>query len=540
MAILKTDVLVVGGGAAGLRAAIEARRSGEDVLLISKTPLGFGNCTAYAGGGFQAPFGKMTPQEHFTRTVKGGKFLNNQKLVEVMTREAAQRLLELREFGVDIRTSDGGANVRGSFAMNGIGLTLPLVRFVRSSGVRTMQNITVTGLCKSGEDIVGAVGINRLNGEVLGFQAKSTVLASGGAGQIYLRTDTPVGTTGEGYAVAYGAGARLLDMEFVQFFPFGLVEPGLPMFLFNPGVVEMGRLLNTKGEEFLKAAGFSPGRDFVQHRDTLSRLIWTEIHGGRGDSDAVLLDLSEPKETEYSVKMLGEFSEIRQKWLSKVDLARQRLHIAPLVHYFMGGIEMDENGATSVPGLYAAGEVTGGVDGANRLGGNALTNTIVFGARAGRSATEYAKSVSDLGAIDSDVRGLENDISEMKKRPVLTGARPRDIRKRLQRMMVKEVGVIRSGETLEHALEGIRELRESLSHIYATGAWELGEGLEVKAMITVAEVVARCALERKESRGAHYRLDYPQEDERWAKNITVQRQNSDMLLQPKSVVTTGS
>jgi succinate dehydrogenase/fumarate reductase flavoprotein subunit len=206
----------------------------------------------------------------------------------------------------------------------------------------------------------------------------------------------------------------------------------------------------------------------------------------------------------------------------------------------MGGIEMDENGATSVPGLYAAGEVTGGVDGANRLGGNALTNTIVFGARAGRSATEYAKSVSDLGAIDSDVRGLENDISEMKKRPVLTGARPRDIRKRLQRMMVKEVGVIRSGETLEHALEGIRELRESLSHIYATSPWELGEGLEVKAMITVAEVVARCALERKESRGAHYRLDYPQEDERWAKNITVQRQNSDMLLQPKSVVTTGS
>jgi succinate dehydrogenase/fumarate reductase flavoprotein subunit len=535
MKTMSTDVLVIGGGAAGLRTAIEARRSKVDVLLVSKTPPGLGNCSAYAGGGFQGPLGKLTPEEHFERTMKGGKFLNNRRLVETMSRDARSRLMELREFGVELETGDGTASVSGQFMMSGTGLTFPLVDFARSSGVRMMQNIVAARLCKAGSSVVGAVGVNRLNGEVVGFQAKSTVLACGGAGQIYARTDTPVGTTGEGYAMAYEAGARLLDMEFVQFFPFGLVEKGLPMFLFNPGVVEMGRLANNRGEEFLKAAGYSPGRDFIQHRDTLSRLIWTEIHEGRGDQEAVLLDLSAPQQTQYSLNRLGDFDEIKRKWLSGFDLASRSLHIAPLVHYFMGGIEIDEDGRTNLPALYAAGEVTGGIDGANRLGGNALTNTVVFGARAGRAAAEHART-STFEAVDSWVRELEEHVSELGKRTLGAGSRPREIRRRLQRMMVKNVGVIRTREGLESALDCIRELRNDLSRMPARDSWELGGALEVEAMLTTAEMVAKCASERTESRGAHYRLDHPKEKDDWLKNIIVQRSGQEMRIERREVI----
>jgi len=534
----KADVLVVGAGAAGLRAAIEARRANVNVLLVSKTPVGLGSCTAYAGGGFQASFGKMTPEEHFERTVKGGKFLNDQRLVEVMAREGAAKLSELRSFGVHIETHDGGASVRGSFMMNGAGLTLPLVKFIRSMGVIILENVIVARLEKNADAVVGAVGFNRLNGEVIAFQAKSTVLASGGAGQIYSRTDNPVATTGEGYAMAYEAGARLVDMEFVQFFPFGLVEPGLPIFLFNPGIVEMGRLTNTKGEEFLRAAGFSPGRDFVAHRDTMSRLICTEIQEGRGDGDAVLLDLKDAKETEHDLKMLGEFKEIRRRWLPKIDLARQRLHIAPIEHYFMGGIEIDENGATNLQGLYAAGEVTGGVDGANRLGGNALTNTIVFGARAGKAAAEHARSLERLETADDSAKELEEHLSEVGGRTYSAGARPSEIRNRLRKVMMRNVGVIRSRETVENACDCLHELRRDLSRICAKSSWELGQVLEIEAMLTVAEIVARCAFERKETRGAHTRLDCPREDKHWLKNILVERAGSDMKLQTREIVVT--
>jgi fumarate reductase (CoM/CoB) subunit A len=335
--------------------------------------------------------------------------------------------------------------------------------------------------------------------------------------------------------MAYKAGARLLDMEFVQFFPFGLVEKGLPMFLFNPGVVEMGRLANNRGEEFLKAAGYSPGRDFIQHRDTLSRLIWTEIHEGRGDQEAVLLDLSAPQQTQYSLNRLGDFNEIKRKWLSGFDLASRSLHIAPLVHYFMGGIEIDDDGRTNLPALYAAGEVTGGIDGANRLGGNALTNTIVFGARAGGAAAEHART-SSFEAVDSWVRELEEHVSELGKRTLSAGSRPREIRRRLQRMMAKNVGVIRTREGLESALDCLRELRNDLSRMPARDSWELGGALEVEAMLTTAEMVARCASERTESRGAHYRLDHPKEIDDWLSNIIVQRSGQEMRIERREVI----
>lgn len=526
---------MIGGGAAGLRAAIEARRSNVEVLLVSKTPAGLANCTAYAGGGFQAPFGKFTPQQHFERTMKGGKFLNNRKLVQVMTCEAAARLLELREFGVEIETGDGTARVKGPFAMNGTGLTLPLLKFARELGVTVMENVIIASLEKSGESVVGAAGFNRLKGEVISFSAKSVVLCSGGAGQIYMRTDNPVGTTGEGYAIAYDAGARLIDMEFVQFFPFGLVEPGCPMFLFNPGIVEAGRLLNVDGKEFLREAGFSPGRDFVEHRDALSRMICMEIERGKGDLDAVLLDLSGTKQAAQGLEMLGEFKEIKRRWLSKVDLSKKCLHIAPLQHYFMGGIDIDVNGGTNVPGLYAAGEVTGGVDGANRLGGNALTNTIVFGSRAGKAAAEYAKHLERPETNRSCARAIEKDLEEIRTRSPSPGARPREIRVRLRTAMTRCVGVLRSQEMLESAYACIQELTRDLSRTYARTPWELGEALEVRAMLAVAEIVTRCAMERKESRGAHYRLDYPNEDPTWFRNLLVERSGIGMMIQTREV-----
>jgi len=263
-----------------------------------------------------------------------------------------------------------------------------------------------------------------------------------------------------------------------------------------------------------------------------------EVQKGKGDLDAVLLDLKGTEEIRHGLPMLGEFKEIKRRWLSKVDLNKQCLHIAPLEHYFMGGIEIDENGATNILGLYAAGEVTGGIDGANRLGGNALTNTIVFGARAGRAAAEHAKSLERSETSDSSAQEIEKDLEEIRARPQSLGARPREIRKRLQATMTRCVGVMRSQETLEKAQACIQELSRDLSRIYATTTWELGEAVEVESMLAVAKIVARCAFERRESRGAHYRLDYPNEDTKWLKNLLVERSGTGMRIQTREIVGT--
>lgn len=532
--IEETDVLVIGAGSAGLRAAIEAKRLGARVILLSKTRAGLGSCSAYAGGGLQAPVGSLTPEEHFRRAVMGGKFVNNQRLLEVISYEAERRLLELRDFGVDLELGDGRASVKGPFMLHGTGLTLPMARFVSTAGVQILEDVIAVTLLVTDGAVAGAAALNRRNGELTAYRAKSTILATGGAGQIYSRTDTPTGTTGEGYATAYQAGATLVDMEFVQFYPFGLVEAGLPMFLLDAGVVEMGRVVNIDDEEFLTAEGYRPGRDYIQQRDALSRIIATEISEGRGDQGAVLLDLSEPKDSEWSSR--EALDELKQRWFRNVDLTKRRLHIAPLVHYFMGGLDVDESCRTVVSGLYAAGEVVGGIDGANRMGGNALTMTLVHGARAGRAAAEEAKKKTLMSLDHSELHKIEANWRELRQTAGQRGVRPLDLKNRLRNVMIEHAGVVRSRKSLKETLRKISELCQGFGKVNVESPRQLSEAVELKGMLLVAEMITRSALRRTESRGAHYRIDFPKEEDAWLKNIHIRHSPVGMELDTTDAV----
>lgn len=298
----------------------------------------------------------------------------------------------------------------------------------------------------------------------------------------------------------------------------------------------MGRVLNIKDEEFLIERGYRPGRDYVPCRDILSRIIATEILEGRGDQEAVLLDLSDPKESEWSSR--EELEETKGRWFRNVDLTKRRLHIAPLVHYFMGGVDINERCETGVPRLFAAGEITGGVDGANRLGGNALTMTVVFGARAGHEAAEHVKVKSLLRIETDELVRVERRLNEMKSREGSSGEEPRNLKQELRKTMVDSVGVVRSQVGLENALDKIHELTTRCKNACATSPRELSEAVELEGMLLVAEMVTRSALYRTESRGAHFRIDFPKEDDGWLKNIEVVQSASGMKLETREAIMT--
>ncbi len=531
----RTDVLVVGGGGAGLRAAIEAERTGATVLLVSKVPLGYASSTAYAGGGFRAAVRGLSIQRHFEETVVGGNFVNDQRLVEVLVNEAPFRLTELEEFGVKPQASPIGLSVHGPFLMNGLGLTKPLAETAESIGVRIMEGVTVVDIVLSGGRVVGALGVDRRTGALKTFEALSVILATGGLGRIYSRTDNPVGTTGDGYALAYRAGASLLDMEFIQFFPFGLTEPGLPTHMVDPSLVNIGLLRNRLGEDFLGKHGLTVG-DYLRARDAMSRIIVLEVNEGRGEMDGVLLDLSDISEDVWA-RNPGP-AQIRRHWLRKFDLGRP-LHIAPLVHFSMGGVAINERCETNVPGLYAVGEVVGGIHGSNRLGGNALTETIVFGARAGRFAAEYAAKVDRVSVDESLTPGRLEEITTFRSNNPSRKMNPKEVKKKLGELMWRDVGVLRSEQGLNRALGDTQLMQEELDQVFAVSPVELVAALELRNMVLVAEMVARSALYREESRGAHYRKDFPsQDDHRWLRNVMVIPEKWEMRLETRPSVFT--
>jgi len=519
--VIKTDVLVVGSGAAGLRAAIEARRHGVEVLLASKTLTGLANCSIFSGGVFTAALGTMTKESHFKTTITTGRYLNDQRLVEALVDEAASRLLELQEFGAKLSVGDGSCHVvNGSFPMQGTGLIHPLVRYARNIGVKTLENTMITDLLGEG-NTNGAVGFNVLNGKHVAVKAKAVVLTSGGSGQAYRRNDNPVRMTGDGYVMAYELGVPLVDMEFVQFLPTGSAEPGHPMFmlLLPSSLLECGVLQNVHGEDIVKKYGLDPRLAYSTQRDTWTIAIAKEIYEGRGEDDTVLLNLTKLPKTLQGHRFVESLSEIFKGF----PLLTKPMHVTPLAHTFMGGIQIDENCKTAIPGLFAAGEVTGGVHGANRVGGNALTECIVFGARAGKNAADHAKNTSESQINMRQVKQkLEKVDGIMGKEPSNLG-NPKLVRTQIQEIMWKKAGMIRSHQSLTEAQAELAQIKEeNLPKIYGRNPPELMEALEAINLFLVATLVVKAALAREESRGVHYRVDYPyQDDQRWLKHIAL-------------------
>lgn len=514
---VESDVLVIGSGGAGLRAAIEAEAQGASVVVASKAPAGMNNSTAVSGGGFRAPMGGLSRDEYIRDTLEVGKWINDRRLVEVMAGEAEERLLELRRFGVEVREREGGIYVEGRGGAQGMGLTIPLQEYARSRGVRFLDNVIVTRLIIDDGRVVGAVGYDTNGDRPIIFSSGAVVLATGGAGALYKRTDCPTRTTGDGYSLAFDAGAMLRDMEFVQFYPIALAEEGAPPYLIGGYLTEEGHIVNNIGEDIPEKHGVKARPLALKSRDLLSRAVMIEILEGRGVEGAVLLDARE------AIRCLGErgwFSTGTYRFFVEALKADERpLKVAPVSHFCMGGVIIDTDGSTGIQGLYAAGEVVGGVHGSNRHGGNALTEAIVFGARAGAAAAAHERPFPrrDIKSLASSEIGRYETIRRGE------GLDPNVVMNRLKEVMWEKAGIVRGETGLREALHEVERLKEMESGLRASSGRKMLEVLEVSMALRVAEMIIRSALERRESRGAHYRVDYPEESEEWLRMVVVGR-----------------
>lgn len=546
----KHDVLIIGAGGAGLRAAIEASAHGASVGLVCKSLLGKAH-TVMAEGGVAAALANVDPEDgwktHFHDTMHGGKLLNNWRMAQLHAQEAPERVKELEYWGALFdRTKQGKINQRPfgghtwrRLAHVGDRTGLEMIRTLQDKGIHSGMDVymecTITHLLKDGERISGAFGYWRESGRFVLFQAKAIILATGGIGKSFKVTSNSWEYTGDGHALAYGAGAELIDMEFVQFHPTGMVWPLSVKGLLVTEAVrgEGGTLRNRDGERFMEK--YDPERMELSTRDIVARSIYTEVLEGRGSPHGgAFLDISH-RGAEYVKKKLPSMYH-QFKEFAEIDITKEPMEVFPTTHYMMGGVRVDaETTSSTVPGLFAAGEVAGGLHGANRLGGNSLSDLIVFGRRAGMGATEYANEISDnsLGINDTEIDKAVKEMLEPFENP--EGENPYTIHQALQETMGEYIGVFRTKEKISEGIEELEVLKERAvtlriegSRIYNPG-WHLCKDLE--SMLIVSEAIARCALQREESRGAHSRVDFPEYDEKWSKvNSVISKDNGNMKI----------
>jgi succinate dehydrogenase/fumarate reductase flavoprotein subunit len=521
-----TDVLIIGTGGAGLRAAIEAEANNVDVILVSKAPAGYNNCTIVAGSGYLAAVGGMSVKEHSELTFRTGKRLNDPKLVKILTEEGGRRVLELEKYGCVVNVRYGGINVGDKNTILGQGITLPMVKYLKQKGVEFVENTIITKLLKHGVRVAGAIGYQADEEAPVLFQSKATILASGGAGALYKRTDCPLKTTGDGFSLALHAGARLRDMEFCQFFPLALAEPGQPALLVDGPVVEEGKIINTLGEDIPKKHGVTDRPFIAKSRDLLSRAMMMEILEGSGVEGAVLVDGREIFQRSRPGDRFGMGS--YEFFVNKLQALERPFKVAPISHFTMGGIVANTNGETDIPGLFAVGEVMGGVHGANRHGGNALTDITVFGARAGGKAADFAKIEEHVNSnefVKVEVKRYER----MGRREI--GFLPSMIMNLLRETMWEKVGIVRDSIMLLEAYEKINEFRDSILKLQVLPGRQMMDALELCMALDAAELIIRGAMERCESRGSHFRTDYPEEDVNWLKSIVQSKKGNAIHLQ---------
>ncbi|MBN2438824.1 MAG: FAD-dependent oxidoreductase [Deltaproteobacteria bacterium] len=527
-----TDVLIIGGGIAGLKAAIEARKQGADVTVVSETPPGFGNNSAVSRAAFAAVGISEKPDDsveaHVKDTLESGRFLNDVKLVRTLVENAARQVHDLVGYGVPFKRRSDGSLLVGLAAghsyyrhvfskdFKGINITRPLRKYAEKSGVRFAEGMLVTKLLTADKTAAGALAIDK-DGNIIQFSARSVVLAAGGAGDIYLMTSNAIGCTGDGYALAYEAGLTLRDMEFVQFHPTTTGRGGQGLIMYERYLPKGATLRNALGEDILKRHGMLEVNKVT--RDVLSKTLAIEVMEGRGIDGNVILDFTTIPE--------NEASRMVQRGLMDGKHYHSSISVSPTAHYFMGGVKIDTEAATEIRGLFAAGEVCGGIHAANRLGGNAITETLVFGTIAGEQAAINAlkqpQKLAPKAHISSEVERLSRIASGSQ-------AATWEIYRAVQNLMWDKAGIVRKGKRLNEALAEILSLRKE-SETLTGSAEQLIDIIKVNNMLTVAETVCRAALTRTESRGSHYRTDYPEEnDKKWMKVVEVWRRGEVMEL----------
>jgi succinate dehydrogenase / fumarate reductase flavoprotein subunit len=570
------DVVVIGAGGAGLRAAIEAASQGVRTAIVCKSLLGKAH-TVMAEGGIAAALRNVWPEDswqvHFRDTMRGGKMLNHWRMAQLHAQEAPDRVLELERWGALFdRTKDGrilqrdfGGHRYARLAHVGDRTGLEMIRTLQQHavhlGIDVFMECTVNRLLRDGERVTGAVAYWRESGKFIVFKAPAVILATGGIGKSYSITSNSWEYTGDGHAMALRAGADLIDMEFVQFHPTGMVwPPSVRGILVTEGVRgDGGTLKNSKGERFM----FRYIPDFFKAetadneaeadrwyedkknnrrtpdllpRDEVARAINAEVKAGRGSPHGgVFLDISTRRSADYIRRRLPSMYH-QFKELAGVDITKEPMEVGPTCHYVMGGVRVDPDttAAAGLSGLFAAGEVAGGMHGSNRLGGNSLSDLLVFGRRAGHYAAEHARAAK--GTLTLDARQVEAAVREVMA-PVerKTGENPYEIQKDLQEVMQGLVGIIRTESELKEAVTQIGRLEERAGRVGVPGSliynpgWHLA--LDLQNLLAVSGAIALAALERKESRGGHTRDDYPKPDAHFGKvNVVVRMRDGQLTV----------
>ena len=574
---VECDVLVIGAGGAGLRAAIEASAAGARVAVVSKSLLGKAH-TVMAEGGIAAALANVDDRDgwrvHFADTMRGGQYLSHPRMAELHAREAPDRVRELEAWGALFdRTADGrilqrnfGGHRYPRLAHVGDRTGLEMIRTLQDHGIHQgidfhMEH-TVTTLLKDGGRVAGAFGYDRERGRFVVFAAPAVVLATGGIGRAFSITSNSWEYTGDGHALAYESGAELIDMEFVQFHPTGMVwPPSVRGILVTEGVRgEGGVLRNSQGRRFMfddipanyraqTADDEEEGWRYTQGdkearrppelltRDHVARCIVREIREGRGSPHGgVFLDISWIKarlphaEEHIKKKLPSMYHQFHQ--LAGIDITREPMEVGPTTHYMMGGVRVDpETQESTVPGLFAAGECGAGLHGANRLGGNSLSDLVVFGKRAGEHAARHAATHRAAAIDEQSVERAARTAVAPFERHGGDGAGPFAIQHELQGMMQELVGIVRTRAEMERALEGIAALRRRAEAVAVGGNREYNPGwhtaLDLPNLLVVSEAITRAAIERKESRGAQFRDDFPGKDEAEARTNVVVRKGGD-------------
>ncbi len=506
------DIIIIGSGAAGLRAAISAREAGLSVCVVSKGSPGKSTCTGLSGGVMAGSAHGDTHDTHRQRTVTAGRGLNESVLVDILVDEAPLRLNELVLWGIHADAIKGYLYARGRPPVLGEEIVRCLLRKNKELGTRFWGNLLVSDLLVR-SSTAGVSAFDKLSDKWVALTAKAVIIATGGASALYLRTDNPRRILGDGYRLALEAGAVLQDMEFVQFYPFCLSEPGATALVIPPKLADRGRLMNDDEEDILEKYEITERPAGERARDRLSQALFKEIYR---NCKKVRLDLRNLSDEDWRIDPFS--ASFRELLSGRYGAGKKPLLVAPAAHHSMGGIKIDTTGATSVPGLFAAGEAAGGLHGANRMGGNALSETLVFGARAGCAAAAWAGQ-SDCGDRQPVVKALAERARNWESGTCFESG----LKERLRNIMWEDGGIIREEKGLSRALGIIKDIQTEAS---ASSSGTNGKGLldliELRSAAEVAAIILEAALMRRESRGAHFREDYPdQNDSEWQGHLQV-------------------
>jgi succinate dehydrogenase/fumarate reductase flavoprotein subunit len=547
---LSTDVLIVGAGGAGMYAALAAARDGASVLLLDKGQVGRGGATIMAQMTVAVALSEQEPDSvelHLQDTLAAGRGLCHEALSALLCEEGPKRIREMEHWGTRWARENGhikqemapGHSVKRccyvDFLNTGPAVAATLRRKVSEmAGIRRVSNLAVVEILIRGGRASGAVAVNLVDGQCIMIQAKAVVLAAGGLTKLYARNSASANMGGEAYALALWAGAELIDMEFVQFFPIGHLAPrlvGMDPILWDPFRYKLGgKLLNGNFEEFIDRYGSTDFGKYNATRDIAAYAILKEVEAGRGTPHGgAYLDFRHIGESQ----LRAAFGPVIDRLFTNgIDLSKTPVEVGPMAHYHMGGIRVDTNMRTRVEGLYAAGEAVGGANGANRLSGNAITEAFVFGERAGASAAITAKR-SSSNWDETMVRGVSERIKNSWVANLTGAPTPIALQAELQNLMWKNVGPFRTGDKLRAALERVKQMKQELPGlnigVQARFNLDLQDWFELRAMLATAEAVVTSALARNESRGAHQREDFPAPDDSLLKNQVLQLKNGELM-----------